>query len=339
MKRTMRDYVHTAQRVRTLLGQLAVASFGAAALSLALVAGAEAKSPSPDVPVAFKTPQEAADALLKAVADADIDEVIRIFGPGGKELVSSPDPVQDKNRAKEFAAKASEKRSVVLDPKKPGRAVLAVGSEDWPFPVPIVKRSGKWVFDAKAGKRELLYRRIGANELDAIQICRGYVEAQKEYALQAREVTGVTQYAQKIISTPGKKDGLYWENADGTPGGPVSRAIAHAIEEGYSTTGGRGYHGYYFKVLKGQGPAAPQGRLDYVLGGVMIGGFALVAVPMEYRVTGVKTFLVGHDGIVYERDLGPKSLEIVKAMELYDPGKGWARTDDHWPVAAAAAKP
>ena len=161
----------------------------------------------------------------------------------------------------------------------------------------------------------------------AITVCRGYVSAQQEYASEIHDNSGVNQYAQKIISTPGKQDGLFWKNADGTPDGPIGEAVASALEEGY-TTGKGGFHGYYFKILKGQGPDAPNGAIDYVIEGVMIGGFALVAVPAEYRVTGVKTFIVNYDGIVYQKDLGPNSLEIVKKMELYNPDKTWQRTDD-----------
>jgi hypothetical protein len=177
-----------------------------------------------------------------------------------------------------------------------------------------------------------LRRRIGANELDAIQICRGFVEAQYEYASQQHD--GINQYAQQIISSPGKQDGLYWRNPDGLPGGPISEAIAQAIAEGYSFDKPAAYHGYYFKVLKGQGPAAPLGQIDYVIEGVMIGGFALVAVPAEYRVTGVKTFMVSNYGVVYEKDLGPDSLTIAKNMELYNPDKTWHRTNDGWPEAS-----
>jgi hypothetical protein len=212
-----------------------------------------------------------------------------------------------------------------------------VGDGDWPFPVPIVKQGQKWHFDDKEGHQEILFRRIGANELDAIQICRGFVEAQKEYALEVHDNSGVNQYAQKIFSTPGKHDGLYWQNEDGTPGGPISEPVARAIEEGYSARELTGYHGYYFKVLKGQGPAAPLGQLDYVVNGIMIGGFALVAVPAEYRVTGVKTFMVSYDGIVYQKDLGPDSLNIVKHMDRYDPNKTWQPTDDEWPPEVATA--
>lgn len=209
-----------------------------------------------------------------------------------------------------------------VDPKSGTRAFLLVGNENWPFPVPIVKRGQKWFFDAKAGRQELLYRRIGANELDAIQICEGFVEAQYDYAFQKREGYEVNQYAQRIVSTPGKQDGLAWQNPDGTWGGPVGDKIARAIEQGY-TSGAEPYHGYFFKILKGQGPAAPLGQMDYVVKGVMIGGFALVAAPAEYAVSGVRTFIVSQDGVVYERDLGPRTLAEFQTMELFNPDKSW----------------
>jgi len=283
----------------------------------------------------FATPEQAADALLEAAKNYDVPALLEMFGAGGKDLISSGDPVLDKNRAQAFAAKAQEKKTVTIDPKNRSRAILSVGNDEFPLPIPIVKRVGKWYFDSKQGHDEILYRRIGANELDAIQVCRGFVEAQKAYAAEVHDNSGVNQYAQKIISTPGKRDGLYWQNADGTSGGPISEAVARAIAEGYSPDK-PGYHGYYFKVLKGQGPAAPLGQLDYVIEGLMIGGFALVAVPAEYRVTGVKTFLVSYDRIVYEKDLGPDSRNIVKSMERYNPDKSWHRTDDQWPADAIA---
>lgn len=307
---------------KAIAGHLAAALVLAACCALAAQAPAAAQR-------TFATPQEAAKALLAAAESFDVPAMLEILGPDGKDLVSSPDAVQDKNNAAAFAAKAKVKQQVMTGKQNPARATLVVGEEDWPFPVPIVKVKGAWQFDTKAGVQELLYRRIGSNELDAITICRGFVEAQKEYATLARQVTGVAQYAQKIISTPGKRDGLYWQNADGSPSGPISEAIARAIEEGYTTNRGA-YHGYYFKVLKGQGPAAPMGEMDYVIKGVMIGGFALVAAPAEYRVTGVKTFLVGYDGVVYEKDLGPDTLEIAKKMERYNPDKTWKPTEDGW---------
>ena len=295
-----------------------------------------ADAPSAQVQRAFNTPQQAAEALIQAAASYDISELLEIFGPDGKGFISSADPVRDKSNAAAFAAKANEKNVVTIDANNKTRAILSVGNDDWPLPVPIIQQSGKWRFNSKEGRDEILFRRIGANELDAIQICRGFVEAQKEYASEIHGDSGVNQYAQRIISTPGKRDGLFWQNADGTPGGPISEAIARAIEEGYSTNNPSGYHGYYFKVLKGQGPAAPLGQLDYVIEGVMIGGFALVAVPAEYRVTGVKTFMVSYNGIVYEKDLGPDSLNVAKNMDRYNPDKTWHRTDDQWPTDGSA---
>lgn len=297
---------------------------------------AQAARPSAPAQKVYDTPQQAAEALVQAAASYDVPVLLEIFGPDGKDFIASADPVHDKTIAAAFAAKANEKNVVTIDPKNKARATLSVGNDDWPLPIPIVKQSGKWHFDTKEGRDEILFRRIGANELDAIQVCRGFVEAQKEYASEVHDNSGVNQYAQKIISTPGKRDGLFWRNEDGTPGGPIGEGVARAIEEGYSSKSAP-YHGYYFKVLKGQGPAAPLGQLDYVIKGVMIGGFALVAVPAEYRVTGVKTFMVSYDGIVYEKDLGPGSLNIVKNMERYNPDKTWHRTDDQWPPDLSAA--
>jgi hypothetical protein len=285
---------------------------------------------------AFATPQAAADALIQAARDFDLPALQQILGPGSKDLLTTKDPVQDKERALAFVAKATEKNAVQMASAK--RAILVVGADDWPLPIPIVKRGRTWRFDSREGREVILLRRIGANELDAITICRGFVEAQHDYAAEPRDGSGINQYAQRILSTPGKQDGLYWVNADGTPGGPISDAIAKAIQEGYSTEKPSGYHGYFFKVLKGQGPAAPNGQIDFVIQGVMIGGFALVAAPMEYRVTGVKTFIVSQDGIVYQKDLGPNTVNIVKAMERYNPDKTWARTTDAWPEESSEAE-
>ena len=287
---------------------------------------------------AFDTPQQAADALIKAAADYNVPQLMAIFGPDGEDFIESADPVRDKNNGMAFAKEAAAKHSIDVSKPNPTRATIIVGDEEWPFPVPLVKKNGKWYFNAKEGRQAILYRRIGANELDAITVCRGYVEAQKEYASVIHDDSGVNQYAQKIFSTPGKQDGLYWKNADGTSAGPIGDEVAKALAEGY-TTGKGGFHGYYFKILKGQGPAAPLGKIDYVIEGIMIGGFALVAVPAEYRVTGVKTFIVSNDGIVYQKDLGPDSLKIVKSMELYNPDKTWQPTNDEWPQNVAVAKP
>ena len=270
----------------------------------------------------FDTPRQAADALVKAAEQFDEDALTQIFGPDGDDVVFTGEVAQDRQRATDFAAEAHEKMTVSTDPKNGRRAFVIVGNEEWPFPVPLVKSGSKWYFDSKAGLQELLNRRIGANELDAIAICHGYVEAQDEYALQPREGYNVNQYAQRIISTPGTQDGLTWKNPDGTVGGPIGEKIAAAISQGYSSKE-EPYHGYFYKVLKGQGPAAPLGQLDYVIEGAMIGGFALVAAPAEYRVTGVKAFIVSNDGVVYEKDLGLTTLDEFKKMERFNPDKSW----------------
>ena len=270
----------------------------------------------------FNTPQQAADELVDAAEKFDVQALEVIFGPDGDDIVLSGEYPQDRQRASAFAAEARKKKSVSLDPKKGSRAFLLVGDEDWPFPVPLVKLGGRWYFDAKAGRQELLQRRIGADELDAIDICRGYVQAQHEYALQPREGFDVNQYAQRIISNPGKQDGLAWQNPDGSWGGPIGEEIARVIEQGYSP-GAEPYHGYFFKILKGQGPAAPLGQMDYVVKGVMIGGFALVAAPAEYGETGLKTFIVSEDGVVYERNFGPGTLNEFTKMERFNPDGSW----------------
>jgi hypothetical protein len=277
----------------------------------------------------FATPREASEALIQATGTFDQPALKEILGPDGEDLVASGDPVQDKRIAAAFAAKAREKNEIALDPKNSGRAILSVGNDEWPLPIPLVKKAGEWSFDAKAGRQEILLRRIGANELDAIQICRGYVEAQNEYAMEKHDNAEVNQYAQRIISAPGHHDGLAWQNPDGTWAGPVGEGAAKALEQGY-TDRSQPYHGYYFKILKGQGSSAPLGKMDFMVEGAMIGGFALAAAPADYRVTGVKTFIVSYEGIVYEKDLGPDTPNIFKNLKLYDPDKTWKRTDDNW---------
>jgi len=304
-------------------------AFGIAAcfLTLALGASAQAQKPAsaPVKQTSFDTAEQAAEALVAAAEKYDVAALEQMLGPDGHDLVVTSEPVRDKQQLADFAAQARQKMSVAADAKLKIRAIVSVGNEDWPLPIPVVKRGAKWSFDTKAGRQEILYRRIGRNELDAIQICHGFVEAQHEYALQKREGYDVNQYAQRVISSPGKQDGLAWQKADGTWDGPVGENIARAIAQGYTPSAApQPYHGYYFKVLKGQGPAAPLGRMDFVVEGVMIGGFALVAAPADYRVTGVKTFMVSHDGVVYEKDFGPKTLDQIKTMELFNPDKTWS---------------
>jgi hypothetical protein len=275
----------------------------------------------------FDSPQQAADALTAATLDYNVQALTEILGSDSKDILVSEDPVQDKNLAVQFGVKAREKTTLVPDSENSKFVTMMVGSDDWPLPIPLKRKGEKWSFDTKAGREEILFRRIGRNELDAIEICRGYVEAQHEYALEKHEGSRVNQFAQRIISTPGRQDGLAWQNPDGTWGGPVGKEIARVIEQGYSSRT-QPYHGYFFKILKKQGPSAPLGELDFVVNGAMIGGFALVAAPAQYKVTGVMTFMVGYDGVVYQKDNGSDSLEVFTAMEQYNPDKSWMPLGD-----------
>ena len=329
-QRTLRPKIMNSLRLPFLLSVLTASSFLCAGLTAAPQAKTDAAPVSDSKQKQFNTPKEAAENLVQAAESFDVAALTEILGPDSTDVISSQDPVADKKQAMAFAAKAKEKSNIGTDPKNPNRAILTVGNDDFPVPIPIVKQKGKWVFDMKAGRQEILNRRIGTNELDAITICRGFVEAQEEYAQEKHDDAKVNQYAQRIISTPGKHDGLAWKNSDGTWGGPVGEGIARALEQGYSKQG-EPFHGYYFKVLKGQGPAAPKGEMDFVMEGAMIGGFALAAAPAQYRVTGVKTFQVGPSGIVYEKDLGPDTLKVFETMDRYNPDKTWKATNDDWP--------
>jgi len=290
-------------------------------------AAAQAAQPAQAAQDTFSSPQVAAEALVKAAESFDVPSLLRILGPANTDLVVSDDPVVDKTRATDFARLAREKQQLNLDPKNPNRAELVVGNSGWPLPIPLVKQNGKWSYDTNSGRQRILLRRIGENELDAIRICRGFVEAQYEYALEKHDASDLNEYAQRIISTPGKHDGLAWQNPDGSWGGPVGEAIARALAQGYDANL-QPYHGYYFKVLKGQGPAAVMGQMNFVVNGAMIGGFALAAAPAQYRVTGIKTFIVSHEGTVYEKDLGSETLKALKQMEVYNPDKTWKVTID-----------
>ncbi|HXA51998.1 MAG TPA: DUF2950 domain-containing protein [Candidatus Acidoferrum sp.] len=270
----------------------------------------------------FATPQEAAQATIDAAARNDTAALLKLFGPNGKDIVQSGDPAQDKTNREQFAASARAKLQVNQDPTNPDRATLSVGDEDWPFPVPLVRIAGKWRFDSAAGRMEILAHRIGENEVNAVEVCRGYVEAQNDYASQDRDKDGVLQYAQKIVSTPGKHDGLYWE---GDTESLVPKAFANAAAANLTTGAHKPdrYHGYYFRILKAQGPDAPGGAFDYVVKSNMIGGFALVAFPAEYGVSGIQTFIVNHEGVVYEKDLGVNTAALAGQMTKFNPDKTW----------------
>jgi hypothetical protein len=269
----------------------------------------------------FATPQEAAEALVAAAEHNDTAALLKVLGPGSKDIVESGDPAEDKSGRAEFVGRVHARMVVQVEPGNPDRAVLVVGQNDWPFPVPLLRQDGLWHFDASRGRTEILARRIGRNELAAIEVCRGYVEAQMQYAARDRNADGTLQYAPKIVASEGKKDGLYWEGeADNLVPKAFADAAAAMFAQGKKPVP---YHGYYFHILKAQGPDAAGGAMDYVVKGKMIGGFAMVAYPAEYGVSGVQTVMVNHRGLVYEKDLGSASGTLARQMVRFNPDKTW----------------
>ena len=285
-------------------------------------ASAEAKQAKQKM---FRSPKEAVTAFADAIKAGDLRELLTIFGPGARELIFSGDEVADKTGRYRFAKSYEEMNKLVREGDK--KVILHVGDDDWPFPIPIVKKGENWFFDTEAGKHEILHRRIGKNELDTIRVCLAYVDAQREYARTDWDENGLLEYARTFASRKGMKDGLYWEAKGGEEQSPLGPLAAMAAEE--SKAGGKPipYHGYYFKILEAQGKHAPGGAYDYVVQGKMIGGFALVAYPAEYGVSGVMTFIVNHDGIVYQKNLGEKTGRIVKGMKQYDPDETWEKVE------------
>jgi hypothetical protein len=291
----------------------------AAAMLLGAMTVAGAQQP-------FKTAEEAADALVSAVRTGDRSGILRVLGRDGDEIVSSGDEVEDATARARFLEAYDAKHRIA--PDGPSKATMIIGPEDFPFPIPIVRKNGTWRFDTVAGRLEILYRRIGRNELDAIQACLAYADAQDEYAEKDRTGDGVGVYAQRIVSRPGQKDGLYWPTAQGEEESPLGELVAQAAGEGYRIGGGRApFHGYYYKILTKQGPAASGGALDYVVRGKMIGGFALVAYPAEYLNSGVMTFIVNHAGVVYEKDLGERTAQLAEGMTSFNPDRSWKKVD------------
>ncbi len=275
---------------------------------------------------AFKTPDEAASALAGAAKAGDPKAIVTVLGPDGVDIVSSGDPVADATTREKFVAAYDAKHQITMEGDN--KAIVVIGQEDFPLPIPLVRKDGAWRFDTAAGREEILFRRIGKNELDAIQSSLAYVDAQNDYADKDRTGAGKGLYAQRIVSSAGKKDGLYWPDAQNNDASPLGELIAKATTQGYRTGGGRTpYHGYYFKILTEQGAAAPGGELDYVVKGKMIGGFALVAYPAEYRNSGVMTFIVNHTGTVYEKDLGPNTAKLAERMTAYNPDSTWHKVE------------
>jgi hypothetical protein len=274
----------------------------------------------------YKTPQEAVDALVASAKTDDQKAALVVLGRGGEDIVSSGDIASDSAVRQHFITSYEAKHQITMDGDN--KATLVLGDNDYPFPIPLVKKAGLWSFDTEAGRREILFRRIGRNELDAIQTSLAYVDAQNEYADKDRTGAGTGIYAQRIVSEAGKKDGLYWPTAQGEEQSPLGELFATASRQGYRADQGRSpYHGYYYKILTRQGPAAPGGAVDYVVKDKMIGGFALVAYPAEYRNSGVMTFIVNHQGTVFQKDLGSDTAKIAEAMTSFNPDKTWIKVD------------
>jgi hypothetical protein len=274
----------------------------------------------------FETPEAAVEALVKALRDHSEKELVVIFGPGSEKLISSGDKVDDRERREEFVRLYGEANR--LEPAGDNKRIVHVGKNDWPFPIPIVKTADRWRFDTKQGREEILNRRVGENELDTIQTCLAIVDAQREYAALDRDGDGLLAYAQKFYSTRGKTDGLYWEVNPGEKPSPMGPLVAKAQGEGY-VTGEKPapYNGYFYRILNAQGKSAKGGAYSYLVKGKMVGGFAVVAYPATYAVSGVKTFIVNHDGVVYQKDLGPKTGKLAKNMKTYDPDKTWEKVE------------
>jgi hypothetical protein len=311
------DFLH-------IRGLRKVVSFTTAILLCAVASVASAQQ-------AFKTPDEAASALVSAAKTGDRKAIVTVLGLDGEDIASSGDEVADATTRQKFIAAYDAKHQIAMEGDN--MATMVIGQEDFPLPIPLVRKDGMWRFDTAAGRQEILARRIGKNELDTIQASLAYVDAQNDYAEKDRTGAGAGTYAQRIISQPGKKDGLYWPTSQGEEASPLGELVAQATAQGYRAGGGRApYHGYYFKILTKQGESAPGGELEYVVRGKMIGGFALVAYPAEYGNSGVMTFIVNHAGTVFQKDLGPDTARLAERMSEFNPDKTWQKVSDTAPL-------
>jgi len=306
-----------------LLGRWCSVSFAAivllASFSIGWAAEPSAKQKQ------FETPEAAVQSLVDAVRKGDTQAMAEILGPSSGPLVTSGDKVADQRGRDAFVREYDATHKLEAGG---GKIVLYVGADNYPFPIPVVPDGASWRFDTPAGREEILNRRIGRNELNTIQVCLAYVDAQREYYAQERTQGAAREYAQRLASTPGKRDGLYWEAKAGEKPSPLGPLAARARTEGYSRQTQQGptpYHGYFYRILTAQGPEAPGGATEYVAGGHMIGGFGLVAFPAQYGVSGVMTFIVNHDGVVYQKDLGPQTSTLARQMKAFDPDKSWQK--------------
>jgi len=275
----------------------------------------------------FKSEQDAVDALIDATRSNQTELLLQILGPDGGKLIYSGDPVADRNGRTRFVAAYEQAHRI--ETEGPDKAALVVGDEEWPLPIPLVRTGGEWHFDAKTGQQEILDRRVGRNELGVLQVCRAYVQAQREYASLQMSLGREREYAQHFHSHPGTHDGLYWPVGVAEPESPFGPLVAQAQAAGYASDGmPRPYYGYYFRILRRQGAHAPGGAKDYIIDGHMTGGFALLASPAEYGDSGVMTFMVNDQGIVFEKNLGPETRALAHAIEQYDPDGSWRVATD-----------
>ena len=311
----------TVRKLVRRLAELAVLMFVILLTSSRAVSFAATKESEPRI---FRSPASAAAALVEAARADDLKEMTAILGSDAKEIVSSGDPVADNNAREEFTRRYDQMHRLGHDDQ--GRVILYVGAENWPLPIPIVKRGDGWAFDSAAGEEEMLYQRVGKNELFTIDVLEQLVDAQLEYASRERDATGAEQYAQTIFSSPGKKNGLYWPTKGDEPESPIGPLIADATAEGYQRDLNERpapFHGYYYKVLSGQGADAPGGASDYIVDGKMTRGFAFLAYPADYRASGVMTFMIDKAGVVVEKDLGPDTGKIAPTITTFNPDSSW----------------
>jgi hypothetical protein len=272
----------------------------------------------------YGSPEAAVSALVDAVRENDTRKLQAVLGPHSQRMINSGDDVADVQRRETFIHEYEEDHKIVLDGDN--QATLMIGDDEWPMPIPLVKSGGHWRFDSRQGEREILARLIGSNELAAIQVCLAIVDAQNDYAEQSGGKNGVPQYAARFVSHPGKQDGLYWETAAGEPSSPLGPLLAAAAAEGYPSSPSKPlapYHGYYYKILTRQGEHAPGGAYDYVAKDRLLGGFAILAWPSRYASSGVMSFMVNHEGVVYEKDLGRYTSVVAPKISSFDPGSGW----------------
>ena len=282
----------------------------------------------------FPSPEDASNAFVAAAQNNDEKAMLDILGPDGKQIVSSGDETEDAQNRANFVEKYQQMHRLVKEPD--GTVTLYIGAENWPAPIPLVNTGNQWYFDTEAGKKEILYRRMGRNEMSAIRVCQEMVTAQKEYYSSEQN-----EYAQKIFSDEGQHNGLYWKAADGDPQSPIGPLVASAVAEGYvkgRDSAPTPYRGYYYRVLTRQGKSGPGGAKSYIVNGKMTEGFAFVAYPAEYRSSGVMTFIVNEDGVVYQKDLGKKTEVLAKAMKEYNPNSSWQKVEEQQEETAAEQK-